>query len=156
MEPVPGELPHLIGPTRQKLPELRIGTAGGGVVPKHLRPVVLGVDSEADEPNILPLELALDHLQRVEDTRTDVATPGEGEMRDPHQGIQLGGAEAVASLIGQRERREFEAGAGRKEIASRRSVVCGTAGRRLQRCRAFAGATTEERSSARNRKHSRE
>ena len=89
MKPVPGELPHLIGPARQKLPAVRIGAAGGGVVPKHLRRVVLGVDSEADEPNVLPLELALDRPHRGDDIRTDVATAGEGEMRDPHLGVEL-------------------------------------------------------------------
>ena len=101
MKPVPGELPYLIGPARQKLPPVRIGAAGGGVVPKHLRRVVLGVDGEADEPNILPLELALDRPHRGDGIRTDVAAAGEGEMRDPHPGLELGGTEAVASLIGQ-------------------------------------------------------
>jgi hypothetical protein len=51
MKPVPGELPDLIRPARQKLPVFLIHAAGGGVVPKHLRLVVLGVVVSGREPN---------------------------------------------------------------------------------------------------------
>ena len=118
MKPVPGELPHLVGPAGQKLPVHLIRAAGGGVIPKHLRPVVVGVDTEADEPHSIPgrraFELVLDSPQRGDDIRTDFAAAGEGEMRDPHRGVELGGTEAAASLIGQREWRQFGVGAGRR------------------------------------------
>src|SRR5215213_10245634 len=99
MKPVTGELPHLIGPARQKRPVFLVGAAGGGIVAEHLRRVVLGVDSNADEPNVLYPDLALDCSQRRNDIGTGFVTAREGEMRDPHDGVELGGAEAAAGLI---------------------------------------------------------
>src|SRR5262245_14075056 len=156
MKPVPSELPDLIRPARQKLPVFLIGAAGGGVVPKHLRRVVLGLDAEADEPNVLSLELALDRPHRAEHLRTDVATPGDGERRDPYRAVELRRSAALASLIRERELRKVDACATRKEMWSGPNHVCRARGGCFRGRRTIAGATTDVRCSARKLERSRE